>query len=49
MKLLSTCLLAAAFLTFLSGCVTETVSRSSSLGEVKTKKSKLEKRWIPTE
>ena len=36
MKLLSTCLLAAAFLTFLSGCVTEDESRRSSLGEVKT-------------
>lgn len=40
MKLLSTCLLAAAFLTFLSGCVTEVESRRSSLGEVKTKHSK---------
>jgi hypothetical protein len=37
MKVLSTCLLAAAFLTFLSGCVTEVESRRSSLGEVKTK------------
>jgi len=37
MKLLSTWLLAAAFLTFLSGCVTEVESRRSSLGEVKTK------------
>ena len=36
MKLISLCLLAAAFLTFLSGCVTEVESRSSSLGEVKT-------------
>jgi hypothetical protein len=37
MKILSTCLLAATFLTFLSGCVTEVESRRSSLGEIKTK------------
>ncbi len=36
MKLLSICLLAAAFLTLLSGCVTEVESRHSTLGEVKT-------------
>jgi hypothetical protein len=36
MKLLSICLLAAAFLTFLSGCVTETETHRSSLGEDRT-------------
>ena len=39
MKLLLTCLFAAAFLTFLSGCVTEVESRRSSLGEVKMQDS----------
>ena len=36
MKLILTCVLATAFLTFLSGCVTEVESRTSSLGEIKT-------------
>jgi hypothetical protein len=39
MKLLSLYLLAAASLTFLSGCVTEVESRTSVLGEVKTSDS----------
>ncbi len=47
MNPLSTFLLAAAFLTLLSGCVTEVESRRSSLGEVKMQKSKFEKRWMP--
>ena len=40
MKLLSTCLLAAAFLTFLSGCVTQqTDSNGYSPGQVRAQHS----------
>jgi 3-methyladenine DNA glycosylase Mpg len=40
MKLLSTCLLAAAFVTFLSGCVTETESYRSVPGDERMQHSK---------
>jgi hypothetical protein len=42
MKLLSTCLFAAAFLTFLSGCASDNDSRGYSPGQIRAQNSAYE-------
>ena len=42
MKLLLTCLLAAAFLTFLSGCASESDSSGYSSGQIRAQNSAYE-------
>ena len=46
MKLLSTCLFAAALLTFLSGCASETDSSGYSPGQLRAQHSEFDTRTV---